>query len=323
MKGDDSPTMPKRMVKRGSMMSLAYDETEGAQPRRREAAAGLGQTSSVTKAGAVELKKPQQKNWRRGEGGVRMKARSRRQFGGGKGSEGVRAYRRLNLGLLLGIQLEIDGEEEVFCPQGHDPEIDADAEGEDAAEGDEVSGCFQPSAHGRYQAGEGDGKGGEDESRVGNGGDEGEAVVENGAGELASIFIQVVDLAAGDEGEAQLQTAGCEKDNVGHEGGNEDVVGHDGQSSDLAGAPITPSSRSSGGVWRGGEERETKARERTRLLSLLVWREDGSEVDGGGEERERESERTDDRRPEAERKRGGCRRGQALEWRARGGERGM
>jgi len=56
-KGEQNvPTMPKTAVKMLSMKMLAKLEMAVAQPRTRAAAAGLGQVSSVTKAGVVRLK---------------------------------------------------------------------------------------------------------------------------------------------------------------------------------------------------------------------------------------------------------------------------
>lgn len=52
----DLPTMPKAAVKIWSMKTLAKLEMAVPHPRRRAAAAGLGQLASVTKAGVVEFK---------------------------------------------------------------------------------------------------------------------------------------------------------------------------------------------------------------------------------------------------------------------------
>lgn len=57
------PAMPKTAVKMSSTKTLAKLETGAAQPRIRAAAAGDGQVASVTKAGEVLLKKPQQANY--------------------------------------------------------------------------------------------------------------------------------------------------------------------------------------------------------------------------------------------------------------------
>lgn len=55
-RGFDVPTMPKTAVKRSLMKALAKLDMLVEQPRRRVAAAGLGQTESVTKAGDVLLR---------------------------------------------------------------------------------------------------------------------------------------------------------------------------------------------------------------------------------------------------------------------------
>lgn len=49
------PTMPKMAVKMSLSKLPANEETKGAQPRRKAAAAGLGQVVSVTNAGDVLL----------------------------------------------------------------------------------------------------------------------------------------------------------------------------------------------------------------------------------------------------------------------------
>lgn len=54
--GEDRPTTPKTAVKMMSMKPFAKLETAVAQPRRRAAAAGLGQMGLVTKAGVVLLR---------------------------------------------------------------------------------------------------------------------------------------------------------------------------------------------------------------------------------------------------------------------------
>jgi hypothetical protein len=56
MESFDVPTMPKTAVKRSLMKALAKLDMLVEQPRRRVAAAGLGQTESVTKAGDVLLR---------------------------------------------------------------------------------------------------------------------------------------------------------------------------------------------------------------------------------------------------------------------------
>lgn len=56
------PAMPKTAVKMSSTKTLAKLAMGAAQPRISAAAAGEEQVASVTKAGEVLLKKPQQAN---------------------------------------------------------------------------------------------------------------------------------------------------------------------------------------------------------------------------------------------------------------------
>lgn len=133
-------------------------------------------------------------------------------------------YQRMHGGCLVDVGIE----KRVLDAQRHDPEEDADAEREEAADGDEVAAGLEPAAHGRHHAGDGEDEGGEDEGGVDDARRQGEALVQQVADGLLAVPRRVVHEPPHDEAEAQLDAARGEEEDVGREGREEDLVGHDG-----------------------------------------------------------------------------------------------
>lgn len=136
------------------------------------------------------------------------------------------AYRSLNRRLNRRLLVQIRREKVLFDAQRHDPEHDAEAQGEDGAEGNQVAAELEDGAALGGEAEEGEDKGAEDDAGVGDASVERELAVEQVADGLAAVDRVLVEEALDDEAEAELDGAGGEEEDVDGEGAEEHLVGH-------------------------------------------------------------------------------------------------
>jgi hypothetical protein len=111
-------------------------------------------------------------------------------------------------------------------PQRADPEEDADAHGEEAAERHQEARRLQPPAARRQDARQRHDEGDEDHDGVDDAGVEREALVQQVARRLLALGRRLRHEVPDQEGEAELGGAGCHEEHVGHHHGEEDLVRH-------------------------------------------------------------------------------------------------